>query len=114
MLMTSPFSLHFRHFLNVLSRGVFGGSAQLKKGHTIGCIAFKERSSSGNWHLHTLLDFPFGYDPEILHSEILQAWFHIKQRDTLHIHATNPDQGWFAYLTKPSIQKPDYSSSYNS
>ena len=92
-------SRNLRHFLNVLNKKCFGNAFK-RFDKRLRVFPSLERSSTGLWHYHLVLENPFPSNPMKFERMIKSAWFKTSYKHR-HIdikHKVNA--GWGDYITK--------------
>jgi hypothetical protein len=92
-------SQNLRHFLNILNKKCFGNAFK-RFDKRLKVFPSLERSSTGRWHYHLVLENPFPSNPMKFERMIESAWFKTSYKHRrIHIDR-NIDRGWGDYITK--------------
>jgi hypothetical protein len=92
-------SQNFRHFINVLTKKVYGNTGK-RFGKRIEVIPVIERSTAGRFHYHIAMKIPDEIDVDRFECLVKDSWTKTRfgYRET-HIDR-EIDSGWIDYITK--------------
>lgn len=104
-------SQNFRHFLNVLNKGVWGKAAE-RLGKSVQCFCVLEGGADKRYHYHAVLDCPrqdlLEHFPEMIESAWERTDWSYNQSDIQPFC----DEGWINYISK-FRDKSDYLSAFD-
>ena len=92
-------SQNLKHFLNILNTKCFGNAFK-RFGKKLRVFPSLERSSTGRWHYHLILENPYPDNSMKFERMIESAWFKTSYRHRLIDIKHSINEGWGDYITK--------------
>jgi hypothetical protein len=93
-------SQNFRHFMNVLTKKVFGNTG-VRFGRRIEVIPVIERSSAGRLHYHIAMKVPESVEIDRFEALVEESWKKSRFGYRELKIERELDDGWIDYMTKP-------------
>jgi hypothetical protein len=93
-------SQNFRHFMNVLTKKVFGNTG-VRFGRRIEVIPVIERSSAGRLHYHIAIKVPESVEIDRFEALVEESWKRTRFGYRELKIERELDDGWIDYMTKP-------------